>query len=387
MKRVYLDHAATSNPYPEVLDVMRKAWEEGYANPSSVHREGQTARRMLEEGREAIANLLDCSSEELFFTSGGTESNNWALRSLWKMMQSQGSSNAHKRDHIIVSSIEHPSILRTVKDLSDSGAKVTFLPVDFQGLISSESLENALSPDTSFVSVMYANNEIGTVEPIKELGRICHEKGVLLHTDAVQAAGAMPISIRDLDCDLLSFSGHKFGGPKGIGGLFIRKGIDLPSFLTGGEQEYGHRAGTQNLSGVLGMAEALKISTTDIEKKSANIKAIRNHLIEEVLTNIPGSHLCGHPDLRLPGNAHFLFDDIDGEALLLYLNLAGFACSSGSACTSGSTEVSHVLKALGISDQKARSALRISIGYENTEEEVLSIVPELLRIITDLRKR
>ena len=373
---------------------MRLVWSSDYGNPSSVHREGEMARRRLEEGRDSIARSLGALSEEIFFTSGGTESNNWAVHALFALGQKGAVIDSGKitytgipKKRVIISSIEHPSILKTCEQLRREGAEVVLLPVDQYGLVSASSLEKALSDDTAFVSIMYANNEIGTIEPVKELSEIAHAHGVLFHTDAVQAVGSLAIDAHDLGVDALSFSAHKFGGPTGTGGLFIRSGIKFEPFIVGGGQEYGHRAGTENLAGVIGMAKALELAYTDFSSKKEEMISIRDHLIAEVLKTIPGSHLSGHPSKRLPGNAHFTFDMVDGEALLLYLNLKGYACSSGSACTSKKAESSHVLSAIGLNDNVAKSALRISIGRDNTEEEVLSIVPVLDKIISDLRSR
>ena len=390
MTRVYLDYAATTMLRPEALEAMRTAWDGSCGNPSSVHREGQRARKLLEEARDSVAGSLDCAPGEIFFCSGGTEANNWALRAL---------ASSEKR-HILVSSIEHPSVLQTCKALEQEGYHVSYLPVDKYGLVSPDSLAKALSPDTSLVSIMLANNEIGTIEPVKELAAVAHGHGALFHTDAVQAVGSIPVSIKELGVDALSFSGHKFGGPTGIGGLFVSPNR-VRSFILGGEQERGHRAGTENLSGILGMAKALELAVAETSvnetavdgssepganASSTRLEGVRDRLISSITAAIPGAHLCGHPEKRLPGNAHFIFDGVDGEALLLYLNVEGFACSSGSACTSGSHESSHVLKAIGLSDKEARSALRISIGRENTEEEVLSIVPVLQKLVHQLRK-
>lgn len=379
MTRIYLDNAATTTIFPEVIEAMKPAWDIGIGNPSSVHAEGQKARKFLEESREEVASILSCQASEITFTSGGTESNNWAIRALASLHP--------EKKHIISSAIEHPSVLRTCKALEKEGYLVTYLPVDAYGKVSVASLNAALTDETALVSIMLANNEIGTLEPITELAEAAHARGALFHTDAVQAVGSIPVSISDLGVDALSFSAHKFGGPTGIGGLYIRDGLKIPAWILGGEQEYGKRAGTENLAGALGMAKALALSTSDIEKRISEIAAIRDTLIAQILEKIDGAKLCGHPVDRLPGNAHFVFEGVDGEALLLYLNLEGYACSSGSACTSGKNETSHVLKAIGLSEQEGKSALRISIGPRNTEDEVLSIVPVIERITTKLRNR
>lgn len=377
MTRIYLDHAATTPLRPEALEAMKIAWDGTCGNPSSIHREGQKARKLLEEARDRISANLDAFSEELYFCSGGTEANNWAIRAF---------SSLEKR-HIIVSSIEHPSVLRTCEGLEKEGYRITYLPVDEYGFVSPESLENALSPDTSLVSVMLANNEIGTIEPVKELAEVAHKHGAFFHTDAVQAVGSIQVSFRDLGVDALSFSGHKFGGPTGIGGLIVKRGLDLSPMILGGEQESRHRAGTENLAGILGMEKALSLALQELPEKTFSLKALRNTLIHNIPESIPDARLCGHPGKRLPGNAHFVFSRISGEELLLYLNVDGFACSSGSACTSSHQETSHVLKAIGLDSETARSALRISLGSENTEEEIRSFISDLKKRVEELRKR
>ena len=377
MTRVYLDHAATTPLRPEVLDAMKPSWDGTCGNPSSIHKEGQKARKLLEEARDRIAANLDASPEELFFCSGGTEANNWALRAL----------SSCKKRHIIVSSIEHPSVLRTCDALEREGFRITYLPVDEYGKVSPLSLEKALSSDTSVVSVMMANNEIGTIEPIRELTEIAHKHGVLFHTDAVQAVGSIPVSFHELGVDALSFSSHKFGGPTGIGGILFRKGLNVSPLIYGGEQESGRRAGTENLAGLLGLDKALSLSCEGFSATISDITLKRDDLIKEVLNRISYARLCGHPTDRLPGNAHFVFDGVDGEALLLYLNVDGFSCSSGSACTSSHQETSHVLKAIGLRPETARSALRISLGYENTVEEISAFISDLTKRVNELKNR
>lgn len=380
-RRIYLDHAATTKLRPEALEAMCAVWKTSYGNPSSVHREGQKGRRLLEDARDSVANSLHVTPSEIYFTSGGTESDNWALRGLTSLVAKQDPS----KRHIITSTIEHPAILRTCESLEKEGFRVTYLPVDQYGVVSHDSLEKALSPDTSVVSIMYANNEIGSIEPISELAAIAHKHNVLFHTDAVQAVGSIPVNGHELGVDALSFSSHKFGGPNGMGGLYIRKDLHIDPFLLGGGQEYGLRSGTENVAGAVGFARALESAISEMEQETLRLTEIRDHLIQTVLSEIPCAHLCGHPTQRLPGNAHFVFDGVDGEALLLYLNTEGFACSSGSACTSSHRDSSHVLRAIGLSEASSKSALRLTLGRENTEEEVLSIVPVLLKLTTRLQ--
>lgn len=382
-RRIYLDHAATSCIRTEVLKAMSVAWDIGVANPSALHKEGQLARKLLEEGRATVAKCLNCLPAEIYFTSGGTESDNWALQSFASFAISKDSG----KNHIITSQIEHPAVLQTCKLLETKGFRVTYLPVNQYGKVSSDSLVKALTPDTALVSIMYANNEIGTIEPISELASICHERGVLFHTDAVQAVGSIPVSFKEICVDAVSFSSHKFGGPAGIGGLYVKDGFRIPSFMVGGTQEYGFRAGTENLAGVLGLSKALELVKSEMETENLRLSSIRDRLIHEVIENVPGAHLCGHPTDRLPGNAHFVFEHVDGEELLLYLNIEGYACSSGSACTSSSHESSHVLKAIGLSPSLSKSALRITLGRENSEEEVLDIVPVLAKLTDRLRRK
>ena len=376
--RVYLDHAATTRVRPEVVEAMSAVLAEIFGNPSSVHREGQRARKLLEEARESIAASLHCDPQEIYFTSGGTESDNWALKCASFRHSGAGSSS---RSGIITTSIEHPAVLRSCEALAEHGMKVTYLPVDTYGLVSEASLTGALSDETSLVSVMFANNEIGTIEPIRDLCRIAHERGAWFHTDAVQAVGTVTIDISELGVDLLSFSAHKFHGPKGVGALYARKALDLPPFLHGGAQESSRRAGTENLSGIVGMARALELAVAEREETGKRVRQLSEKLILLLKEKIPNVRINGLPTQKLPGIVNFTIPGTDGEKLLLMLDVHGFACSGGAACSSRSATVSHVLTAIGLSKEDAESSLRVSIGRENTEEEIVSFADTLSKLI------
>lgn len=377
-KRVYLDNAATTFVRPEVIDEISSVMKEFFGNPSSIYSEGQNAKRLLEQSRDTVAEILNASGSEIYFTSSGTEADNWAIK---------GAALKHfgKKMHIITSSVEHHAVLHSCRALEKLGYKVTYLPVDNSGLVSPIDLENAIQDDTAVVSIMMANNEIGTIQPIKEFAEICRRRKVLFHTDAVQASGAIPIDVRDLGVDMLSLSGHKFNAPKGIGLLYIRKGVTIDNFMDGGAQERNRRAGTENLPYIAGFAKALQLSVNEMAESSQRITQIRDKLITAIFAEIPHVRLNGSSEHRLPGNVNFSFEFIEGESLLLMLDHYGFACSSGSACTSGSLDPSHVLLALGLPHEIAHGSLRISIGKNNTEEEVLRIVPVLKVIAEKLR--
>jgi cysteine desulfurase len=377
--RVYLDNAATTIVRQEVLDEMIPVFRENFGNASSIYREGQRAKATLEYARVRVAKVLNADPSEIYFTSCGSESDNWAIK---------GAAYRHKNKgmHIITSAIEHHAVLHTCAFLEKQGYSITYLPVDEYGLVTAEQVASAIRPDTILVSIMMANNEIGTIEPIADIAAVCKERKVLFHTDAVQAAGAIRLDVKDLGIDLLSLSGHKLYGPKGVGVLYIRKGVAISNFMDGGAQERGRRAGTENLAGIVGFAKALELSTDELDEHVEKTKSIRDKLIKEVLEKIPHTRLNGHPDLRLAGNANFSFEFIEGESLLLLLDHMGFACSSGSACTSGSLDPSHVLLAIGLPHEIAHGSLRVSIGKYNTEEEVLTIVPALEMIVSRLRE-
>ena len=372
MSRVYLDNAATTKIRPEALDAMTAAYSD-YGNPSSVHHEGQSARKALECARETIAAHLNCDPAEVCFTSGGTESDNWAI-------SFAGNKDSNRRN-IITSSIEHPAVLQACKRKEEEGFHVTYLPVDQYGSVSTDDLEKVISDDTALVSVMMVNNEIGTIEPIIKLSEIAHAHGALFHTDAVQAVGSLPVDFSDLQADLVSFSSHKFYGPSGVGGLLVRRGLKIPSFIAGGSQEYGHRAGTENLPGIIGMAEALKIAFSEMDANIGHILDLRNLLCQSLKNKCTQVLFHGDTEVSHPGIVNFYIPGMDGEKMLLLLDYAGFAVSGGAACSSKDHEISHVLTAIGASKEEAGNSLRISIGAYNTEQDIRSCVSAFCDIL------
>jgi len=379
-ERIYLDYAATTPLDPRVLEAMLPYMTEHFGNPNSIHSFGREARRAVDEAREKIAQLLNCQPGEIVFTSGGTESDNLALRSVAEAYR-------HKGNHIVTTAIEHHAVLRTCKALEDKGFSVTYLPVDEHGLVFPEQVAEAVNERTILVSVMHANNEIGTIEPIAEIVKAVKEKhpDILVHTDAVQTVGHIPVDIQELGVDLLSFSAHKFYGPKGVGGLFVRKGVRLVPQITGGGQERNRRSGTENVAAIVGMARALELAVEEMPIELPRLQALRNELIAGVLDSIPCSRLNGHPTLRLPHNANFSFRGIEGESLLLQLDLNGIAASSGSACSSGSLEPSHVLLALSLDYELAIGSLRITLGRFTAREHILRLLDLLQVLIEKLR--
>jgi cysteine desulfurase len=379
-ERIYLDYAATTPLDPRVLEAMMPYMTEHFGNPNSIHSFGREARRAIDEAREKIAQLLNCQPSEIVFTSGGTESDNLALRGVAEAYR-------HKGNHIVTTAIEHHAVLRTCKALEDMGFFVTYLPVDEHGLVSPEQVAEAVSERTILISVMHANNEIGTIEPITEIVRVVKEKrpDTIVHTDAVQTVGHIPVDIQELGMDLLSFSAHKFYGPKGIGGLFVRKGVRLVPQITGGGQERNRRSGTENVAAIVGMAKALELAVEEMPTELPRLQALRDELITGVLSRIPETRLNGHPTLRLPHNANFSFRGIEGEALLLQLDLNGIAASSGSACSSGSLEPSHVLLALGLDYELAIGSLRITLGRFTSREHIVRLLNLLPKVVKKLR--
>lgn len=377
-KRIYLDHSATTPVRKEVLAAMLPYLAEQYGNPSSIYTEGREARKALEKARDTVAEAIGALPQEVFFTASGTEADNWALRGIAEAYAAKG-------NHLITSTIEHPAVLETCADLSKKGWEITYLSVDENGLIDLDELKSAIREDTVLVSVMTANNEIGTIQPVAEIGKICRERNVLFHTDAVQAAGAIPIDVKEMEIDLLSLSGHKFYGPKGVGALYVRKGVKIAPFVTGGHQEIGMRAATENVAGIVGMAKALELSVASMAENTAKLKRLRDHTIARILAEIPFVKLNGDRMRRLPGHINFSFQFIEGESLLLMLDLAGIAASSGSACTSGSLDPSHVLLAIGLPHETAHGSLRITFGAENTPEEADYLVDRLKQIVQKLR--
>lgn len=375
---IYLDHAATTAVHPDVLKEMLPYFTDKFGNPSSVYGFAANNKNKLTEARETIAGALGAKPEEIYFTAGGSESDNWALKCTAEAYGVHGG-------HIITTKIEHHAILHTCKYLENRGYDVTYLDVDENGLVDLNILEAAIRPDTFLISIMFANNEIGTIEPIKEIGEIAHRHGILFHTDAVQAFGQIPIQVDEMNIDMLSASGHKFNGPKGIGFLYIRKGLKLKSFIHGGQQERGRRAGTENVPGILGIAKACEIAMAEMEERMKKETELRDYLIKRILKEIPYTRLNGHSKKRLPNNVNISFQFVEGESILIMLDMAGICASSGSACTSGSVDPSHVLLAIGLPHEIAHGSLRLTLGYENTKEEMDMVVDNLKRIITNLR--
>ncbi|MGI1691476.1 cysteine desulfurase NifS [Thermoanaerobacter uzonensis] len=378
MDRIYLDNAATTPVDKRVLEAMLPYYSDVFGNPSSPYSYGQEAKKAIEEAREKVAKALGADADEIYFTSGGSESDNWALKGVAYALKDKG-------NHIITTEIEHHAVLNTCRYLEKEGFKVTYLPVDEYGLVEPEDLKKAITDKTILVSIMFANNEIGTIEPIEELVKIAHEKNVYFHTDAVQAVGNVPIDVKKLDVDLLSLSAHKIYGPKGVGALYIKKGIKIHSLIQGGTQERNRRAGTENVAGIVGLGEAIELITKNLDSHINKLTFLRDKLINGILEKIPYARLNGHPTKRLPGNVNVSFEFIDGESLILNLDMAGICASSGSACTSGSLEPSHVLLAIGLPRELARGSLRLTIGKDNTEEDIDKVLEVLPQIIKRLR--
>lgn len=377
MNRIYLDHAATTPVDPAVAQAMQPYLDAVFGNPSAVYRDGQAAQAGVEEARRQVAALLKAEPASIFFTSGGSESDNWAIKGTAFALRARGR-------HLITTAIEHPAVLGTCAFLERCGFEITYLPVDSVGLVDPKALKAAIQDDTILVSVMAANNEIGTVEPIAELAAVAHAAGVRFHTDAVQACGNVSMDVRALDVDLLSLSGHKFYGPKGVGALYVRPGCKLEPLIHGGEQERGRRAGTENTAAIVGIGAAAALAAADQAAGARREAALRDALIAG-LTAIPGVRLTGHPERRLPGNASFCFDDLRSEALLTALDLAGIEASGGSACTAGSLNPSHVLTAIGVPENRARNALRLTLGRGTTAKQIEQTVTAVRRIVERLR--
>ena len=382
---VYMDHAGTTPLDPAVLKSMTPYFTELFGNPSSIHTVGQEARYALDEARERVAGVLNCRAREVVFTSGGTESDNAAIEGVATALQETG-------NHIITSNAEHHAVLHTCQHLESLGFDVTYLPVDSDGVVQPESVYQAITDRTTLVSVMYANNEIGTVNPLPEIAAAVKQRAselsrtIAVHTDAVQAAGFLDLDVRRLGVDLLSLSGHKFYGPKGTGVLFVKRGTAFLPLILGGGQERERRSGTENIPGIVGLSVALETANTHREETSRRCAGLRDRVIEQVLATVPGTNLNGHPTQRLPNNANFSFSGIEGEPILLGLDMAGIAASSGSACSSGSLEPSHVLLALGQSAEVARGSLRITLGKENTDQEVDYLLRVLVELVERLRQ-
>ena len=375
---IYLDHAATTPVDPDVVQAMLPYFTEKFGNPSSIYAPAREARKAMDWARETVAGILGASPSEVVFTSGGTESDNLAIKGA-------AFANRHKGNHIITTQIEHHAVLHTCEYLEKRfGFRVTYLPVDQHGTVDLDALQRALTPDTILVTIMYANNEVGTIQPIQEISQIVKAAGVLFHTDAVQAGGALDLNVDKLGVDMLSLSAHKFYGPKGVGVFYVRKGTPYWPQQHGGGQERGRRAGTENTAGIVGLATALKLAYDRLETHNAHVSKLRDRLIDGIL-KIPGAYLTGHPTNRLPNNASFVFDYVEGESILLSLDMMGIGASSGSACTSASLEPSHVLKAMGVPIERAHGSLRLTTGSGNTEEDIDRVVEVLPGIIERLR--
>ena len=375
---VYADHAATTRLSDTALQAMLPYWKERYGNPSSLYAFAQQSKSDLEAARAQVAACLNAAPEEIFFTSGGTEADNWALKGAAELRRAKGR-------HIITTAIEHHAILHTAQYLEKQGYEVTYLPVDGDGLVTPEQVRAALRPDTILVSVMAANNEIGTIEPIPAIGAVCRAAGVLFHTDAVQAVGHIPVDVEQWQVDLLSLSGHKFYGPRGTGALYVRKGLRLPPLIHGGGQERGRRSGTENVAGAVGLAAALKEAVEELPAESARLAALRDRLLEG-LSALPYAKVTGSRTHRLPGTASLVFEGVEGEALLLHLDARGICVSSGSACSSASLDPSHVLLAIGLPHAVAHGSIRISLGRENTGEDVEYLLKEIPQVVSQLRE-
>ena len=378
-KVIYLDNAATTKMSEEVKEAMDPYLEEKFGNASTMYGYGETSRQALEKARKTIAGTLEAKPSEIFFTSGGSESDNWAVKCI-------AGEYKHKGKHIITSKIEHHAILNSCKYLEELGYEVTYLDVDEYGMVSPEAVYHAIREDTTLITIMFGNNEVGTIEPVFSIGKIAREKDVLFHTDAVQAYAQVPISVRHYPVDLLSASAHKFHGPKGVGFLYIREGVKIPSFIHGGSQEKGKRAGTENIAGIVGMAEALSIAAHEMPYTRNRLIRLRNYFVERVRHEIPQSRLNGHPYKRLPGNVNFSFAGIDATALLVLLEEEEICASAGSACNTGQTRISHVIEAIRVPEEYAAGSVRFTMGRETTKRDVDACVDALKRSVTILRQ-
>lgn len=378
IRQVYMDNSATTRVKPEVLEVMLPMFQEQFGNPSSIHHYGQTTKVYVDKARMQVAELFHCSPEEIYFTAGGSEGDNWALKGVAEKFKTKG-------NHIITSKIEHHAILHTCAYLEQHGYEVTYLDVDKDGLIDLDQLEASITDKTILISIMFANNEIGTIQPVEEIGKIAKKHNVVFHTDAVQAVGNLDIDVKKLNIDILSMSGHKIHAPKGVGAIYIRKGLLLPNLVHGGAQERKRRAGTENVPGIVGLGKACEIARENLDEHTAHCQKLRDKLIHDISERIPNTLVTGSLEHRLPTIASFCFEYIEGEALLLRLDMRGIAGSSGSACTSGSLDPSHVLMAIGLKHEIAHGSLRLSLSDFNTEEEVDYVVEQLVPIVQTLR--
>jgi cysteine desulfurase len=379
-KFVYMDHAATTYTKPEVLEEMLPYFTQYFGNPSSIYTFARQSKKAIEEAREKVAKAIGAKSDEIFFTAGGSEADNWALKGV-------AYGNRNKGNHIITTKIEHPALLHTCEYLQKNGFEVTYLEVDEYGRINLEELKNSITDKTILISIMFANNEIGTIQPIAEIGKIAREKGIYFHTDAVQAIGSVEVDVKALNIDMLSLAAHKFYGPKGIGVLYIRKGVKLDNLIHGGGQERKKRAGTENIPGVVGLGKAIELATADIKGHNEKIIAYRDRLLKGIMDKIPNTKLNGHPVNRLPGNINISFEFIEGESLLLLLDYDGVCGSTGSACSSGSLDPSHVLLAIGLPHEMAHGSLRLSLGDLTKDEDidyVLEVLPKIVQKLRDM---
>ena len=376
---IYLDNAATTRTAPEVVETMLPYFTECYGNAGSIYKLGTESKKAVILAKETIAATLGVEPNEIYFTAGGSESDNWAIKAAYETYRDKGR-------HIITSKIEHHAVLNTCAYLERQGAEVTYLNVDKDGLIDLEQLKKAIRPDTILITVMYANNEIGTIQPIREIGEIAAAHGILFHTDAVQAYGQIPIDVEECHIDMLSASGHKFNGPKGIGFLYIEKKAKIRSFIHGGQQERGRRAGTENVAGIVGMETAVKRAYRIMEEKTKKEIELRDYLTTRIMQEIPDTRLNGHPTKRLPGNVNVSFASVEGESVLIMLDMQGICASSGSACTSGSLDPSHVLLALGQTPEQAKGSLRLTLSEDNTRDELDIVVEELKQIVERIRE-
>ena len=376
--RIYLDNAATTRTAQEVVDAMLPYFTESYGNPSSIYELGQRSKEAITKAREEIARVIGAKPEEIYFTGGGSEADNWAIKAAYEAYKGKG-------NHIITTSIEHHAVLHTCQYLEKQGARVTYLDVDENGMIDLDQLQKAITPETILITIMFANNEIGTIEPVKEIGMIAKEHGILFHTDAVQAFGQVPIDVDELNIDMLSSSAHKINGPKGIGCLYIRKGVKIRSFIHGGAQERKRRAGTENVPGIVGYGVAARMAAESMEERTKKEQELRDYFIRQVLEEVPYTRLNGDPVKRLPNNANFSFRFIEGESLLIMLDMKGIAGSSGSACTSGSLDPSHVLLAIGLPHETAHGSLRLTLGADTTKEDLDYTLEQIKEIVAKLR--
>ncbi|TGY95730.1 cysteine desulfurase NifS [Petralouisia muris] len=378
-KMIYLDNAATTKTAPEVVEAMLPYFSEFYGNASTVYEFGGKSKEAVSLAREIIANAIGAKENEIYFTAGGSESDNWAIKATAEAYKDKGK-------HIITSKIEHHAVLHTCQWLEQNGFEVTYLDVDEFGVVKLEELKKAIRPDTILISIMFANNEIGTIEPVAEIGEIAREHGILFHTDAVQAFGQIPINVDELNIDMLSSSGHKLNGPKGIGFLYIRKGVKIRSFVHGGAQERKRRAGTENVPGIVGFGKAVELALANMEERTARERELRDYMMERILKEIPFSRINGHRTNRLPNNVNICFQFVEGESLLIMLDMKGICGSSGSACTSGSLDPSHVLLAIGLPHEIAHGSLRLTLGEDTVKEDIDDTVDAVKEIVTQLRE-